>query len=73
MENKKENFTRISGNRTEKIITILKQLGNLVNTSYYDYTKDDIELIFSQIERETAQTKNKLLNNLDKIDREIEL
>ena len=42
MENKKENFKRISENRVSKIIMLLSQLTNLSNSSYYEYTDEDI-------------------------------
>lgn len=61
MENKKENFKRISENRVSKILTLLTQLTNLSNSSYYEYTDEDIEKIFSAIEEETQKAKQVLL------------
>lgn len=73
MENKKQNFIRISDNRTKKIIITLQQLSNLTNTSYYEYTQEQIDQIFDQIERETEKTKKALINNLNKKDKEFEI
>lgn len=61
MENKKENFKRISENRVSKILVLLSQLTNLSNSSYYEYTDDDIEKIFTAIEEETQKSKEMLL------------
>ena len=61
MENKKENFKRISENRVSKIIVLLSQLTNLSNSSYYEYTDEDIEKIFTAIEEETKKSKEMLL------------
>lgn len=61
MENKKENFKRISENRVSKILVLLSQLTNLSNSSYYEYADEDIEKIFSAIEEETKKSKELLL------------
>ena len=61
MENKKENFQRISENRVSKILVLLSQLTNLSNSSYYEYTDEDIEKIFTAIEEETKKSKEMLL------------
>lgn len=61
MENKKENFKRISENRVSKILTLLSQLTNLSNSSFYEYTDEEIDKIFDAIETETKNTKNALL------------
>lgn len=61
MENKKENFKRISENRVSKILVLLSQVTNLSNSSYYEYTDEDIEKIFSAIEEETKKSKEMLL------------
>ena len=62
MDNKKENFKRISENRVNKILHLLDQLSNLTNTSFYDYSEEDIEKIFTTIEDETKKTKEILLS-----------
>lgn len=61
MENKKENFKRISENRVSKILVLLSQLTNLSNSSYYEYADEDIEKIFAAIEKETKKSKEILL------------
>lgn len=61
MDNKKENFKRIAENRVNKILTSYKQLENLSNTSFYEYTNDQIEKIFETLEAELKTTKEKLI------------
>lgn len=61
MDNKKENFKRIAENRVNKILTLYKQLENLSNTSFYEYTNDQIEKIFEILEKELKSTKEKLI------------
>jgi len=61
MDNKKENFKRIAENRVNKILTLYKQLENLSNTSFYEYTNDQIEKIFETLEAELKTTKEKLI------------
>ena len=47
---KKSNFIRIAEARTNKIIESIALLGNLSNTSYYEYTPEQIETMFSAIQ-----------------------
>ena len=56
---KRENFIRLAENRTNKILEMVRLLGNLSNTSNYIYTKEDVEKIFGTIEKELADTKKK--------------
>ena len=59
---KVNNFKRISENRVNKILSILDQLKNLTNKSFYEYSEDDIERIFMTIQKELDDTKKKLLD-----------
>lgn len=59
MENKKENFKRIAENRTNKIIDLISSLGNLSNSSYYEYTDEQIKSIFDAIQKELNKQKKK--------------
>lgn len=61
MENKKANFKRIAENRTNKIIDQISLLGNLSNSSYYEYTDDQIEAIFDAIQKELDNQKAKFI------------
>lgn len=59
MENKKDNFKRIAENRVNKIIDMIGLLGNLSNSSFYEYTDEQIEAIFNAIESELEKQKQK--------------
>ncbi len=52
MENKRENFKRIAEKRTNNIIESISKLQNLKNTSFYEYTSEQIDAIFDAIQTE---------------------
>ena len=64
--NKRDNFKRISENRVSKILVLLSQLTNLTNTSFYEYTDEDINKIFDTLEEEMKKSKYILLRTNDK-------
>ncbi len=66
MENKKENFVRIAENRTNKIVEMISKLSNLANTSFYEYTDEQIESIFNAIQSELDKQKKFFTNNSKK-------
>ncbi len=65
MDNKKNNFKRIAENRVNKIIDMIELLGNLSNSSFYEYTDDQIEAIFNAIENELEKQKQKFIKKKD--------
>ena len=73
MENKKENFKRISENRVNRILVLLAQLRNLSNSSYYEYTDEDIEKIFKAINDQSKKTKESLLKSNKRGNKSFEL
>ena len=58
---KKNNFKRLAESRTNKILDSLVLLGNLSNTSCYDYSMDQIDEIFNVIEEEMKQQKMRFI------------
>jgi hypothetical protein len=60
---KKANFIRIAEARTNKIIESITLLGNLSNTSYYEYTPDQIEAMFSAIQEELDNQKKRFADS----------
>lgn len=72
---KRDNFKRISENRVSKILVLLSQLTNLTNTSFYEYTDEDINKIFDTLEEEMKKSKEVLLriNNKNKKNKRFEL
>jgi len=59
METKRERFVRIAEARTNKIIDMLRLLGNCSNKGNYDYSEADVQKIFGTIERELKAAKIK--------------
>ena len=60
---KKGNFIRIAEARTNKIIESIALLGNLSNTSYYEYTPEQIESMFSAIQEELDNQKKRFADS----------
>ena len=58
-ESKRERFVRLAEARTNKILDMIKLLGNCSSKSNYDYTDEDVKKIFGAIERELKNTKAK--------------
>jgi len=54
-----ERFKRLATLRTNTVLDRLRVLGNCSNRQVYEYTKEDIEKIFSAIERALKETKSK--------------
>lgn len=58
-QEKAERFKRVAENRTNKIIDQIRLLGNCANRSNYEYTEEEVKKIFSAIEAELRETKQK--------------
>lgn len=56
---KRERFKRLAVYRTNEVLKRLKVLGNCANRSAYDYNEEDINKIFSEIERRVKEIKAK--------------
>lgn len=57
--NRKHNFKKLASQRTNGVLEKLRILGNLSNKSYYSYSDQDIQKIFSAIEEQTRLIKAK--------------
>lgn len=58
-EEKRERFKRLATQRTNAVLQKLKVLGNCSNRSAYNYSEEDIQKIFSEIDRRVRETKSK--------------
>lgn len=58
-ETPRERFKRLATLRTNTILKRLKVLGNCSNRQIYEYSEEDIDKIFSEIERKVKETKVK--------------
>ena len=60
-ETKRQRFVRLAEARTNKILEMMRLLGNCSSKANYDYTEEDIKKIFTALERELKNTKNRFL------------
>jgi len=58
-ETPEERFRRVAEARTNAVIDKLRILGNLSNRQMYSYTEEDINKIFSAINRQVKEVKAK--------------
>jgi len=58
-EKQRENFRKLGLKRVDKVLTSLRVLGNLSNTSNYKYSADEVEKIFSAIKSQLDTTQKK--------------
>ena len=70
---KQENFKRIAENRVNKIVDLISKLHNLSNTSFYEYTEEQIDEIFNLIQNELNKQKQLFINDKKKENKRIEL
>ena len=61
METNRDRFIRIAEARTNKILEMLRLLGNCSIKSSYEYSEEDVKKIFNALNRELQNTKNKFL------------
>ena len=56
---KEEKFKRLASQRTNTVLKKLKTLGNCSNRSAYSYSEEEINKIFSELERAVLETSAK--------------
>lgn len=56
---KTERFKRLAEYRTNEVLKRLNVLGNCANRSAYAYTEEEINKIFSVIDKKVKETKSK--------------
>ena len=54
---KQQNFKRIAENRTGKIVNLISKLHNLSNSSFYEYTDEQIDKMFDIMQKELDKQK----------------
>lgn len=60
-ETRHERFKRIAAKRTNDILEKIRILGNCSNKSSYEYTEEEINKIFTEIDKQLKLTKAKFL------------
>ena len=61
-ETKNDRFRRIASKRTNEILEKIRILGNCSNRSSYEYTDEEVNKIFSEIEKQLKLAKAKFLS-----------
>ncbi len=54
---RRERFEKVASNRVQKVIDYLNLLGNCANKNNYEYTKEDVDLMFKEINRSIKETR----------------
>ena len=60
-ETKSERFRRLAEARTNKLIAMMRLLGNLCKTGFYEYDRDQVEQIFTTLQLELIKNKMRFL------------
>lgn len=58
-DNKRDRFKRLAVYRTNEVLKKLKVLGNCGNRSAYDYSEEEVNKIFAEIDRAVKENKAK--------------
>lgn len=56
-ETKSDRFKRIAAKRTNEVLEKIRILGNCSNKSSYEYTDEEVNKIFSEIDKQLKLTK----------------
>ena len=56
---KRDRFLKVAESRTNKVIQMIRLLGNCSNSNNYSYTEEEVKKIFDAIESELKASKNK--------------
>lgn len=70
---KQENFKRIATNRVNKIIDLISKLQNLTNSSFYEYTDEQVNQMFKAIQTELDKQKKEFMRDSKKGKKRFEL
>ena len=63
---KRARFKKVASARVTKVINYLNLLQNCSNRNNYEYDQDDVELMFTEIQKSIKESKNAYLNELSK-------
>ena len=56
---KRERFVRIAAKRVNNILDLLDRLANCSNKRNYEYTNNDVKLIFAELEKKVKEVRSK--------------
>lgn len=64
---KRLRFEKVASYRVQKVIDFLRSLQNCSNHNNYEYTIDDVDFMFGEINRVLKETRNVYENELNKV------
>ena len=65
-ESKADKFIRLGEYRVNKVIEAIGRIEHLSNRSNYEYTEDQVEVMFSMIEKRIAEVKGRFVPKQEK-------
>lgn len=65
-DGKRDRFKRLAESRTNEVLARLKVLGNCSNKSAYEYSEEEVNRIFFEIDRKAKEIRAKFLTNKHK-------
>ena len=63
---KRLRFEKVASNRVQKILDMMNLLQNCANRNNYEYTEEDVEHMFSTIQKALKDARNAYTNELNK-------
>ena len=63
---KRERFEKVASNRVQRILDTLALLQNCSNRNNYDYSQEDVDQMFSEINKALKDTKAAFVNEMNK-------
>lgn len=67
MENqKRDRFIKVAESRVSKILDMLRLLKNCSNRGNYEYTEQDVDHMFTQINKAVKEAKDSFANEMSK-------
>ena len=66
---KRERFEKVASNRVQRIIDTLELLKNCSNRSNYEYTAEDVDLMFHSIGKALREAKAAYVSELESSDK----
>ena len=63
---KRERFEKVASNRVQRILDTLALLQNCSNRNNYDYSQEDVDQMFSEINRALKDAKAAFVNEMNK-------
>lgn len=64
---KRERFTKVASNRVQNVLHYLDLLKNCANKSNYEYTREDVDKMFSEISKALKDVKAVYANEQNKL------